>query len=743
MSHNDNRITANRHSLFPLSAKRALQITSIIKSVKYLHKVMNMTKDIGFLFEPRSIAVIGASQTRGKIGYSLLRNILAGGYGGKVYPVHPTGGEIQGLRAYRDLQEIEGEIDVACISIPAAKVLEAVKRCSQKGVKYAVIITSGFSEIGNTEEEKAIVSYAREHGMGILGPNIFGLYSAASSLNCTFGSEYISSGSVGIITQSGAIGLAMIGKTAAENIGLSAMVSVGNKADIDEADLLEYLVPQERTKIILMYIEGVKNGEKLARQLKKATALKPVILIKSGRSERGAIAAASHTGSLAGSDEVFDHIIRQCGALRAESIKDAFAWCNFFSNNPLLPKGENTLIITNGGGIGVLAADACEKYTVRLYDNTKKLKDLFSPVVPTYGSTKNPVDMTAEAKTKDYDMAFETALNLDGVHAVLGLYCETAVFDKENLADMIATHDTRFKQAGKPIAFSLLGGENTTRDIESLEKRGVAVFDDVYEAVSPLGAMYFYCRHLSDQPGEIVDAPVDVKAIDAITLQALEQRRSFLFSHEAQSVMMHSGVKVPRSAIARNINEAVKSAETIGYPVVMKVVSKDILHKSDAGGVVLDLLNREEVIDGYEAIMRNCRSVFPRAVIEGVEVTEMVQHGTEIIAGARRDLIFGPIVMVGLGGIYVEVMKDVTFRSLPLDRKEIIKMIKEIKSYPLLMGVRGEKTKDIDALVDTIIKLGAIIQKCRYISDIEINPLLIYEQGAGATAVDVRIILSK
>jgi acetyl coenzyme A synthetase (ADP forming)-like protein len=704
--------------------------------------VSTMKKNIQYLFEPKSIAVIGASNDARKIGYSLLRNILAGGYRGKIYPVNPQESAIQGVKAYRHIEEVEDAIDVACISIPAPKVLDAVKRCSRKGIQYAVIITSGFSEVGNTEEEKAIVSYARGHGMGILGPNIFGLYSAAASLNCTFGSEYVSPGSVGIITQSGAIGLAMIGKTAAENIGLSAMVSVGNKSDIDEADLLEYLVPQQQTKIILMYIEGVKDGEKLARQLKKATAVKPVIVIKSGRSERGALAAASHTGSLAGSDEVFDHVMRQCGVLRAESIKDAFDWCDFFSNNPL-PRGENTLIITNGGGIGVLAADACEKFGVQLYDDTRNLKDIFSPVVPAYGSAKNPVDMTAEAKTRDYNSAFEKALNLDNVHAVLGLYCETAVFDKENLAGMIEQNDRRFKAAGKPSAFSLLGGDSTKRDIQSLEKGGVAVFDDVYQAVSPLGAMYFYYRHLIDRPGPMEEAPVDTRALDAICLKALQQGRSFLFSHEAQNVMRSADIPVPRSAIARSIQDAVKAADDIGYPVVLKVLSKDILHKSDAGGVVLDLLNRNEVIDGYEAIMRNCRTAVPHAVIEGMEVTEMVTAGTEIIAGARKDKIFGPIVMVGLGGIYVEVMKDVTFRALPLDRKEILRMIKEIKSYPLLLGVRGEKMKDTDALVDVIIKLGSVIQKCRHISDIEINPLLIYEQGMGVKAVDVRILLAK
>jgi len=701
-----------------------------------------MKPPITSLFEPRSIAVIGASQDRGKVGYSILKNILSGGFRGKIYPVNPRGGTVQGLPAYRDVEEIPAEVDVACIAIPARKVLAAVERCGRKGVKYGVVITSGFSEVGNTEEEKAIVQRAREYGMGILGPNIFGIYSAAASLNCTFGPEEVAPGRVGIITQSGAIGLAMIGKTAAENLGLSAMVSVGNKSDIDEADLLEYLVPQELTKIILMYIEGIKNGEKLVEHLKKATAVKPVIVIKSGRSKRGAMAAASHTGSLAGSDEVFDHIMRQCGVLRAEGIREAFDWCSFFSRNPL-PRGENTLIITNGGGIGVLAADACEKYGLSLYDDTQKLKDAFSTVVPAYGSSKNPIDMTAEASSRDYEAAFETALNLDPVHAVLGLYCETAVFDRENLAAMISRNDERLKKGGKPVSFSLLGGENTARDIGVLEKRGVSVFDDVYQAVSPLGAMYFYHRHLHDRPGPPLTASIDVHAVETVVDGALKEDRTFLFAHEAQTLMGTAGIPVPRSALAGTLEEAVKIAEGIGYPVVMKVVSKDILHKSDVGGVMLDLLNRSEVIDAYQAIVGNALNAVPNAVIEGIEVTEMVQPGTEIIVGARRDKIFGPIVMVGLGGIYVEVMKDVSFRSFPLDRKEIIKMIKEIKSYPLLLGVRGEKTKDMDALAEVIVRLGSIILHCPRVSDIEINPLMVYEQGLGVKAVDIRVLIRK
>ncbi|RPJ37997.1 MAG: acetyl CoA synthetase, partial [Deltaproteobacteria bacterium] len=378
--------------------------------------------DIRYLFEPQSIAVIGASHDTTKIGFKVVQNIIQSGYRGQIFPINPQGGEVLGLRAYRSVEEIKEEIDVASIVIPARFVFDAVKTCARKKVKYLTIISSGFSEIGNNEEEKRIVTFARQNGMRVLGPNIFGIYSAEASLNATFGSSNVIPGGVAIITQSGALGIAMIGKTAVESIGLSAIVSVGNKTDVDESDLLEYLIQKPRTKIILMYIEGVRAGEKLIQTLKRVTEKIPVVVIKAGRSERGAIAAASHTGSLAGSDEIFDAIIRQCGVIRAESVEEAFNWCKFLSNNPP-PPGENTVIITNGGGIGVMATDACEKFGVKLYDDTNALKEAFAPVTPDFGSTKNPVDLTGQAGAVQYDSALSEALKNDQIHAVIALYC--------------------------------------------------------------------------------------------------------------------------------------------------------------------------------------------------------------------------------------------------------------------------------------------------------------------------------
>jgi len=698
-------------------------------------------QNIRHLFEPKAVAVIGAARESTKIGYKILNNILTGGYRGRVYPINPQGGDILGLKVHRAIEEVEEPIDVASIVIPARFVFDAVKSCAKKKVKFLSIISSGFSEIGNNEEERRIVLYAKEHQMRILGPNIFGIFSSAASLNATFASSGIIPGRVAIITQSGALGIAMIGKTAVENIGLSAIVSVGNKTDVDEADLLEYLMVDPHTKIILMYIEGVRDGERFIRKVKEATRKMPIVVIKSGRSERGAIAAASHTGSLAGSDEIFGAIMRQCGVLRADSIQEAFDWCKFLANAPS-PRGESAIIVTNGGGIGVMATDACEKYGVNLFDDMTILKEAFSPVTPDFGSTKNPVDLTGGATSVHYNSALEEARKQDQIHSVIALYNETAVFDAENLTSMIQENDRKFKGEGKPLVFCVVGGERIEESIGSLRRTDAAVYGDVYAAVSVLGASYSYYHYLRGHSAVIDDTEIDAAAIEQVLDQARREGRTFLLANEGQTVMRAAGIRIPRSRIVRRLEEAVRRAEEIGYPVVMKVVSRDILHKSDAGGVALDLVDKNEVIDAYQAILRNCRAYKADAVIEAMEISEMVQKGTETIVGARRDRTFGPIIMFGLGGIYVEVMKDVAFRALPVNRKEIMSMVKEIRGYPLLLGVRGEEKRDVDQVVETILRVGAILLKCPRISDIEINPLVVYEYGQGVKAVDVRILLT-
>ncbi len=698
--------------------------------------------DIKLLFEPRSVAVVGASKDPKKIGHTVVKNILASGYTGKIYPINPAGGEVLGLQAYPDIKDIEDTVDMVCTTIPSKFVYDSVKNCADCGVKYNVIITSGFSEIGDIETERKITDYALSHGMRVVGPNVFGVYSAEAHMDATFGPGNILPGSVAIITQSGALGLAMIGKTKVQNIGLSSIVSIGNKCDVDEADLLAYLTEQERTKVILMYIEGIKAGPRFIDAVKKATRQKPVVVIKSGRSERGAVAAASHTGSLAGSDEIIDAIMKQNGVIRAENIQEAFNWSKYLGNSPA-PTGDHAVIITNGGGIGVMATDACEKYEIELYDDGKKLKEMFSPVTPSFGSTKNPIDITGGAAGAEYNSALGVALDSKEIGASMALYCETATFLAVDLEKVLEENYTKYLQRRKPLLFAIVGGEDIENAIVKLGRKNVPVYGDVYEAVACLGKLYWYNRYLRYHSELYEDAEIPAAAITEICKKAIAQDRYFLLANEAQQIMDLVGIPVPKSFVARNIDEAISCAEKCGYPVVMKIVSKDIVHKSDAGGVALNLDDREEIIDAYQAIMQSCKAYKPDAKIEGVEIAQMLKKDVETIIGARRDNTFGPIIMFGLGGIYVEVMKDVAFRALPISRREIMNMIKETRSYPLLLGVRGEEQKDIDSLVGIIIKLGALISKCPVISDIEINPLMVYEQGEGSKAVDVRILLAK
>lgn len=705
---------------------------------------MTAEQGIKLLFEPRAVAVVGASHNKEKVGYKIIENIKTCGYTGNVYPVNPEGGVILDYPVYRSIQEVPGEIDVVVIAIPAKNVYDAVKSCADKGVKYALIISSGFSEVGEVETEKAIVSYARSKGMRIIGPNIFGMYVAKSSINATFGTKDLLKGDVAIITQSGALGISLMGRATVDGIGLSGMFSLGNKADLDESDFLEYLIDDPSTKIIMMYIEGVKHGDRMVRILKGATAKKPVIVIKAGRSRRGAMAAASHTGSLAGADNVFSDIMKQCGVIRAESIKEALNWCKFLSTSPT-PTGENAVIITNGGGMGVMAADACEKYAVNLYDDVESMKRIFSKVVPSFGSVKNPIDLTGQATIEYYKNAIEAALADKNIHSIICLACETAFFDPEAIGLMIKEKYVS-NRPNKPIVFSFFGGRGMEDCIADLAACGIPAYSDVYEAVSCMGALYATYRNVAYTRPEQLDQKkygINDKLIRDVIAKVRKEGRTLLLADEAEKVMAAAGIRMPQSCFASSVEGAIKCAEKIGYPVALKVVSMDIMHKSDAGGVALDLENEREVLDAYQAVMYNCRRHKPDAKIDGVQVSEMLENGMEVIVGAIRDKSFGPVLMYGLGGLYVEVIDDVAFRSYPIDEKEAMNMINETKSSHLLMGVRGEKKRDVSALVSTLLKIGAILHAHPSISDIEINPLTVYEEGRGVMAPDVRIILKK
>jgi len=363
-------------------------------------------------------------------------------------------------------------------------------------------------------------------------------------------------------------------------------------------------------------------------------------------------------------------------------------------------------------------------------------------VVPEFGSVKNPIDITGQANAVDYEKALNAALTSDDIHSVIALYCESEVMEPEQLSSMIQKNMMKFRMANKPIVFALFGGKQAHRSVEILRENRIHAFDNVYEAVSCFGTGYSYYRYLKDYSKEVDEIEIDTNAVNEVIGGAVREGRSFLLAYEARKLLETIGISTPESVVAHNLVEAVVAAENIGYPVVMKIVSKDVLHKSDCGGVALDLQSKNEIIDAYQAIIQSCKTVHPDAHIEGVEISEMAGSGIELIIGARKDNFFGPIIMCGLGGVYVEIIKDISFRALPLNKKIAMDMIKEIKSYPLLLGVRGDERKDIDGVLQTIIKLGSLIQQCSVIKDIEINPLMVYDQGKGIKALDVRVLLT-
>jgi acetyl-CoA synthetase (ADP-forming) len=445
------------------------------------------------LFCPRSVAVIGASKNPKKIGYELVSNILSGGYEGRLYPVNPEGADVVGLKSYTSIKLVPGEIDLAVVAVPAVYVADVLEECGQKGIKALIVISSGFREVGNVEQEQRILSIAGKYGMRMLGPNVFGLYYAPSRLNATFGLSRVFPGNIAFVTQSGALGIAMMGWTNLYRIGVSAVVSMGNKADIDESDMLDYLAGDDKTKAVLIYIEGAKDGRRFLDSMKKTTVKKPVVVLKSGRTEKGASAAASHTGSLAGSDKIYESAFKQSGALRASDFAEAFDWAKLMTLQPP-PPNENCLIITNGGGVGVMTTDACEESGVSIWPLPDDLQSEFKKLMPVFGNFKNPVDLTGQAYEESYYRAVDLAMRDPRIGSTIILYCQTAITDPVSIAKSIIDA-CESQRCDKTMVTSFLGGQQCEEANRKLDERSIPSYPIPERAVSALAAYYRWQRY--------------------------------------------------------------------------------------------------------------------------------------------------------------------------------------------------------------------------------------------------------
>ncbi|MCK5038269.1 MAG: acetate--CoA ligase family protein [Thermoplasmata archaeon] len=691
------------------------------------------------MFAPRSVAIIGASDRDGSIGHSLVKNLVNGGFEGDVFPINPRYPEVFGKKCYGSIKDIPIVPDLTLLAVPAEVSNATIKEACEHGCRMFINIASGFAEVGRRDLEWDMKETLAEYGARMLGPNVFGVYSAKASMNATFGPSVVKPGNVGLISQSGALGVALMGKTVTEGIGLSAVVSIGNKADISECEALEYLGHDDITEVIFLYLEGAKDGRRLMDIAKKVSKKKPIIAIKSGSSEKGALAAASHTGSLAGSDKIFTAALEQAGVLRALNLEDGFGWLRAMADLPI-PEAEGMVIVTNGGGIGVISSDSAERYRVRMLDDTEMLEELFRPTMPSYGSTKNPIDITGQGQNKEYEMALDIALEDDRIPAIVGLYCQTATGDPTEIAEAAISSIKKSKKK-KPIVFSMVGGKGIAESIAELNLAGIPSYASPDGAMSAMGALYKRYRRLKVEDEEPEDFQMDLEKIKSIIKNTWDKGMSNLTEDDCNLILKEAGLTFPSSAVAKNLEEAKKVANEIGYPVVMKILSPDILHKTEFGGVRLDLEDDEELEIAYESIMATVRNRFDKARINGVMITSMIKDATEMILGFSQDPSFGPVIMFGMGGIYVEILQDVAFRVAPISRKEIMGMIREISSYPILAGARGKNLRDIEALADAISRISYLSNHVPEIVELDINPLMAMDQGKGCLVVDSRMTI--
>ncbi len=694
------------------------------------------------LMRPKSIAIIGASSTPGKIGYTVVENLLKSGYEGKIYPINPKATEILGIKAYPSVFAVPEDIDAAAITVPASMVEQATEDCGKKGVKALIIITSGFSEVGNRDLEERVLATARRYGTRILGPNIVGTLSNSDKLNASFAPFLPLPGKATLISQSGALLIALDASTYIRRVGFDKLISIGNMSDVDFADLITWLDTDENTACISLYVEGFKDGREFIQACRQAH--KPIVALKSGVSSHGAAAAASHTGSLAGAAKVYGAAFQQSGAVQASDLDNLFDRTLALSLQPPM-KGDNLLIITNGGGVGVLATDSAEANGIPLQFAPADLRDELKKHMPEFGSAKNPVDLTGMAGRDWYEDSVRFAIGHAWTDGLVVLYCETAMTDPMDIARGIkqALDDAGVK--GKPVTVSYVGGERSQAAMRWLVENGIPCYSAPDVAVNALAGLREYARMqamLAEPEAKTLD--VDKQKCLDIIAHARADGRDSLTEIEAKQIFAAYGMPITTTLLAKSEDEAVELAKKVGFPIVMKIVSPDILHKSDAGGVKVNIKDENAVREAYRTIMTNAKAYKAEANIHGIAIQEMAPWGTEIILGSVNDATFGPTMMFGLGGIFVEVLKDVTFRVAPVAEGQAKRMLGEIRGAPILAGVRGEKPRDRQAMANTICRYSTMIIDLKdEILESDANPVLVYEEGKGVKVVDARIILKK
>lgn len=687
---------------------------------------------------PKSIAVIGASDKAGRVGSTITKNIMTG-FRGSVFPVSPSRPTVFGEKAYKTVSEIPDEVDLAVIIIKNVLVPGVLEECGKKGVKGTIVITAGFKEVD--EEGARLEAQLREisakYGMELVGPNCLGVMNLDpdTMMNSTFLKITPKTGTIALVSQSGAICAALCEDASAQGIGFSAVVSLGNKAATTEIEVLRTLAVHKQTRVIVMYLEDVGNGKEFLETCRSVTRdhKKPVLVLKSGRSPEGAKAAMSHTGALMGSDELYDALLKQAGVIRVDTMDELFDYATAFSKQPL-PK-EGLAIVSNAGGPAIISTDACSKMGIKMADITS-IRPQIDEVIPPWGSSRNPVDIVGDADYDRFRNVLERVLGHENVGSVIVMCTPSGTLDYDGLARVIVEMSKKYN---KTILASLMGLDEGITNRQILANGGVPYYTYAEGAVRALKAMLRFSEWTSKDPGEVAKFEASGERASEILDRAVREERNSLLEEEGQQILQAYGLPLPKSKLALNAAEAVEAAKSIGFPVVMKIVSPQITHKSDAGGVRINLADEAEVEAAFAEITANARKYDAKADINGCLVVEMVRGGKEIIIGCKQEPGMGPMLMLGMGGIYVEILKDVTFRLAPVTAQEARGMIDSIKTRKLLEGVRGEKPSDLDGLAECIQRVSQMVTENDRIMELDMNPVLVMEEGKGCRILDVRM----
>jgi 4-hydroxybutyryl-CoA synthetase (ADP-forming) len=694
-------------------------------------------------FSPESIAIIGASEKPG-VGKTIFYNI-AKHFKGKIYPVTPSNPTVGGLTAYKNVLDIPDSIDLAVVAAPSKFTPSVMEEVGKKRIKGAIIVSAGFKEVdeAGAKLEREVGEIAKKYGIKVIGPNCLGImsFSKDNIMNSTFLKITPRYGNIALVSQSGAICAATVEDAEAQNIGFSKVISMGNKVDMDESDVLELLAEDEDTRVIVMYLEDIRNARRFMEIAKKITAerKKPIIVLKAGRTAEGAKAAASHTGALGGSDANYEAAFTQSGVIRVDTMGELFDLATAFSKQPL-PDG-NIVIVSNAGGPAIISTDACSRYGLEMAD-ISSIRDEIARVIPAYGSPRNPVDIVGDADYLRFEKVLLLTLAHPNVGSVVTMCTPSATLNYDDLARILVKMSQQFPN--KTILASLMGLAEGMENRRIMSEGGIPYYLYSEPAIRTLKAMYDFKKWVDEASNKraTLQFAKDIAKVKSIFENVRKNGRSNLLEEEGYEVLEAYGFPTPKSILCTTEQECMDAAKQISYPLVMKIVSPDIIHKSDAGGVKVGIKTDDELRNSFRTITENALKYKSDAKIKGALVQEMVKSAKETILGASQDPTFGPVIMFGLGGIYVEVLKDVVFRIVPIDEQEAMNMVESIKTIKLLKGVRGEKSSDLKAIADSLQRLSQLVIDFPEIKEFDINPLLVLEEGKGARVVDARIILN-